>query len=132
MIKKTWNGFNTYLYSRYHFVSGSSNCGQTAAVSANTVETDETESGLSGSLPVISAPELGEVFRYALSKLHKGVDPGTTCAVRVLHVSGSKAPPPTEVRKALEEFPNVVTTLVPVCRLTDSRTVLSICAVRHK
>lgn len=120
----------------FSFASGSSNSGQTAAASANTSETEENEPRqilpVPESTPVISAPELGEVFRYALSKLHKGVDPSTTCAVRVLHVSGSKAPPPSEVRKALEEFPNVVTTLVPVCRLTDSRTVLSICAVRHQ
>lgn len=131
-LRRRWNYENTVSVVVCYVSTGSSNSGQTAAASANTVETEETESGHCASLPVISAPELGEVFRYALSKLHKGVDPGTTCAVRVLHVSGSKAPAPTEVRKALEEFPNVVTTLVPVCRLTDSRTVLSICAVRHQ
>lgn len=110
--------------------SASSNSG--TAVVGNSSEMEETDGGNPASLPIISAPELGEVFRYTLSKLHKGVDPSTTCAVRVLHVSGSNAPPPTDVRKALEEFPNVVTTLVPVCRLTDARTVLSICAVRHQ
>ncbi|KAE8738160.1 hypothetical protein FOCC_FOCC016358 [Frankliniella occidentalis] len=131
-LRKRWNYENTVSVVVCYVSTGSSNSGQNVLASANASETEEPESGHALSIPVISAPELGEVFRYTLSKLHKGVDPSTTCAVRVLHVSGSKAPPPTEVRKALEEFPNVVTTLVPVCRLTDSRTVLSICAVRHQ
>jgi len=75
--------------------------------------------------------ELSQVFKYTFSKLLKGVSDDTTCAVRVLHVSG-RAPAPALVRQALEKFPNVVTTLVPVCRLTEPRTVLSICAIRQQ
>lgn len=131
-LRRRWNYENTVSVVVCYVATASSNTGPTLAASANSSETEEIESGHVMSPLIISAPELGEVFRYALSKLHKGIDPSTTCAVRVLHVSGNNAPPPKDVRKALEEFPNVVTTLVPVCRLTDSRTVLSICAVRHQ
>ncbi|XP_014239939.1 diphthine--ammonia ligase [Cimex lectularius] len=99
----------------------------------------------------LSEAQLLEVFRYAMSRLFKGVPPPTVqceqncnsnnnatlspipvCSLQLFYRVG-RSPGPQLIHDTiakLEEY-NIATTVIPVCQLSHANTFISLCAVRH-
>ncbi|XP_067011966.1 uncharacterized protein [Anabrus simplex] len=76
--------------------------------------------------------DLSEIICYTLAKLLHKASPSTVCNLRFFYKVGD-APSPQRIRHLLSQAEgfDIVHSIVPVCQLHNSRTLLSICGVRH-
>ena len=93
----------------------------------------ELEDGMEPPSPsALSNENLSEILCYVLSKLLHKAPPATVCSLRIFCKVG-KAPIPSRIQDVLSKADgfNIVHSIVPVCHLYSSSTLLSICGVRH-